>query len=172
MVNTLSLTQALSEGSISFHDLPEEVQLNSTYSNSDESLEDLLKGMNWNITAVANYLGCERSTIYRRMKRAGIVIDRHDKGLEWFRSAFFHPINFLRVHTTKVYIHLRNPVPLLFQAWSTRSVLLYQPTNSWLAFRPSSVLRATLCNVSCNTYLYSCWIKLSIKKLILLTKYN
>ena len=80
MVNTLSLTKALSEGSISFHDLPEEVQLNSTYSNSDESLGDLLEGMNWNITAVANYLGCERSTIYRRMKRAGIVIDRHDKG--------------------------------------------------------------------------------------------
>jgi len=82
MVNTLSLTKALSEGSISFHDLPEEVQLNSTYNSSDESLEDLLEGLNWNITAVANYLGCERSTIYRRMKKAKIVIERPDKGLE------------------------------------------------------------------------------------------
>jgi transcriptional regulator of acetoin/glycerol metabolism len=82
MANTLSLTKALSEGSISFHDLPEEVQLNSTYNSSDESLEDLLEGLNWNITAVANYLGCERSTIYRRMKKAKIVIERPDKGLE------------------------------------------------------------------------------------------
>jgi len=42
----------------------------------------LLEGLNWNITAVANYLGCERSTIYRRMKKAKIVIERPDKGLK------------------------------------------------------------------------------------------
>ncbi len=40
---------------------------------SDPELHALLRAHRWNVTAVARHLGVARMTIYRRMKRAGIV---------------------------------------------------------------------------------------------------
>ncbi|UAB71388.1 sigma-54-dependent Fis family transcriptional regulator [Vibrio sp. SCSIO 43132] len=39
----------------------------------DTQLETLLNNLNWNITAAANYLGVNRSTVHRRMKRCGLI---------------------------------------------------------------------------------------------------
>jgi transcriptional regulator of acetoin/glycerol metabolism len=70
--------------------LPEEVQLGGksnsdlsrTFSNTSDhnpeaiSLYRLLKEMNWNISAVSKRMGCDRKTIYRHMKKAGISVKR------------------------------------------------------------------------------------------------
>jgi transcriptional regulator of acetoin/glycerol metabolism len=42
-------------------------------SDSDEALREALRAARWNVSEVARRLGLARMTIYRRMRRAGIV---------------------------------------------------------------------------------------------------
>ena len=88
--NILELAKLLGEGHINLSDLPEEIQFGGksksdpsiTFKTSAEqdpesiSLYDLLEEMNWNISAVSKRMGCDRKTIYRHMKKAGISVKR------------------------------------------------------------------------------------------------
>jgi transcriptional regulator of acetoin/glycerol metabolism len=88
--NILELAKILGEGQIDLGDLPEEIQSGSSsdpgtsktsgmttelYSETI-SLYELLEEMNWNISAVSKRMGCDRKTIYRHMKKAGISAKR------------------------------------------------------------------------------------------------
>jgi len=88
--NILELAKLLGEGHINLSDLPEEIQYGGksksdpsrTFTTTAEqdsesiSLYDLLEEMNWNISAVSKRMGCDRKTIYRHMKKAGISVKR------------------------------------------------------------------------------------------------
>ena len=88
--NVLELAKLLGEGHINVSDLPEEIQFGGksqsdplrTFTTTSEqdsesiSLYDLLEEMNWNISAVSKRMGCDRKTIYRHMKKAGISVKR------------------------------------------------------------------------------------------------
>ena len=86
--NTLELAKLLGEEEINLDDLPEEIQLyqraqivgdaakSGPVEAPAQSLYQLLEEMNWNITAVSKRLGCDRKTIYRHMKKAGISVKR------------------------------------------------------------------------------------------------
>ena len=77
LANVIELAQILGEGSISLMDLPEEIRFYSSENKSSQPmLKDILEELDWNITAVASYLGCDRKTVYRRIKKAGIEIQR------------------------------------------------------------------------------------------------
>jgi transcriptional regulator of acetoin/glycerol metabolism len=87
LVNVIELIEALSEGVVTLDDLPEELQtrrhdsahvsLPSEACAADTpALEQLLEQHHWNITAVARQLGCNRKTVYRRMKREKIPLER------------------------------------------------------------------------------------------------
>ncbi len=51
----------------------------SMQASGDPALRELLRAHRWNVSAVARQLGVARMTIYRRMKRAGIIAP-HDAG--------------------------------------------------------------------------------------------
>ena len=88
--NILELAKLLGEGHINLDDLPEEIQFgginnfnpsrtNQATAEQDTeaiSLYELLEEMNWNISAVSKRMGCDRKTIYRHMKKAGIAVNR------------------------------------------------------------------------------------------------
>ena len=71
-------------------DLPEEIQFGGTknsnpsrtipaaYAQQTEakSLYELLEEMNWNNSTVSKRMSCDRKTIYRHMKKAGISVKR------------------------------------------------------------------------------------------------
>jgi len=77
LANVLELSQILGEGTVSLADLPEEIRFSTSENGTNQPLlKDILEELNWNITAVAAYLGCDRKTVYRRIKKAGISIQR------------------------------------------------------------------------------------------------
>ncbi|MGM0536259.1 MAG: sigma-54-dependent Fis family transcriptional regulator [Pseudomonadota bacterium] len=85
--NALSFALATAEGEeITVHDLPEECQgatltapsshvitLDGTVSDEGKALQDLLDEARWNVSLVARRLGVSRPTVYRRMRRHGLV---------------------------------------------------------------------------------------------------
>ncbi|MGB0809187.1 MAG: helix-turn-helix domain-containing protein, partial [bacterium] len=72
--------------SLASYRLRRSVGVDSTYSRTIQataeqdteaiSLYELLEEMNWNISAVSKRMGCDRKTIYRHMKKAGISVKR------------------------------------------------------------------------------------------------
>jgi sigma-54 dependent transcriptional regulator, acetoin dehydrogenase operon transcriptional activator AcoR len=72
------------QGVIGLHDLPEAlaapIALSAAPMPQDDAgggLLQALRGAQWNVSAVARQLGVSRMTLYRRMKRAGIVSPNH-----------------------------------------------------------------------------------------------
>jgi len=84
--NALDFAASVCEGDhITVDDLPElralgalppsrmPVEVSAPQRGSDESLRDTLNRLHWNVSAAARSLGVSRMTLYRRMKRAGLV---------------------------------------------------------------------------------------------------
>ncbi|WP_297585926.1 sigma-54-dependent Fis family transcriptional regulator [Roseibium sp.] len=72
--NALDVAMILVEGSvIDLPDLPPPPMSRHMTSNPDEDLEELLDACGWNMAQAARRLGVNRSTILRRMRKAGLA---------------------------------------------------------------------------------------------------
>ncbi|WP_253444293.1 sigma-54-dependent Fis family transcriptional regulator [Halomonas sp. Y3] len=92
--NALSFALATAEGEeITVHDLPEECQgatlaarsfkavtFDGAVADDGRALQDLLDEARWNVSLVARRLGVSRPTVYRRMRRHGLVAPNHLAG--------------------------------------------------------------------------------------------
>lgn len=75
--NVLELAQILGEETVSLQDLPEEIRFSTLENDANQSLlKNIIEELDWNITAVASYLECDRKTVYHRIKKVGILIQR------------------------------------------------------------------------------------------------
>ncbi|MAA68125.1 MAG: hypothetical protein CL915_05040 [Deltaproteobacteria bacterium] len=75
--NVLELAQILGEETISLQDLPEEIRFSTLENDANQSLlKNIIEELDWNITAVVSYLECDRKTVYHRIKKIGILIQR------------------------------------------------------------------------------------------------
>ena len=75
--NVLELAQILGEETVSLLDLPEEIRFSTLENDANQSLlKNIIEELDWNITAVVSYLECDRKTVYHRIKKVGILIQR------------------------------------------------------------------------------------------------
>ena len=75
--NVLELAQIQGEETVSLLDLPEEIRFSTLENDANQSiLKNILEELDWNITAVASYLECDRKIVYHRIKKVGILIQR------------------------------------------------------------------------------------------------
>ena len=75
--NVLELAQILGEETVSLPDLPEEIRFSTLENDANQSLlKNIIEELDWNITAVVSYLECDRKTVYHRIKKIGILIQR------------------------------------------------------------------------------------------------
>ena len=75
--NVLELAQILGEETVSLRDLPEEIRFSTLENDANQSvLKNIIEELDWNITAVVSYLECDRKTVYHRIKKIGILIQR------------------------------------------------------------------------------------------------
>ena len=75
--NVLELAQILGEETVSLRDLPEEIRFSTLENDANQSvLKNIIEELDWNITAVVSYLECDRKTVYHRIKKVGILIQR------------------------------------------------------------------------------------------------
>ncbi|MDG2195619.1 MAG: hypothetical protein P8O70_01800 [SAR324 cluster bacterium] len=75
--NVLELAQILGEETVSLQDLPEEIRFSTLENDANQSLlKNIIEELDWNITAVVSYLECDRKTVYHRIKKIGILIQR------------------------------------------------------------------------------------------------
>ena len=59
--NVLELAQILGEETVSLRDLPEEIRFSTLENDANQSvLKNIIEELDWNITAVASYLECDR----------------------------------------------------------------------------------------------------------------
>ena len=73
--NVLELAQIQGEETVSLLDLPEEIRFSTLENDANQSiLKNILEELDWNITAVASYLRCDRKIVYHRIKKVGILI--------------------------------------------------------------------------------------------------
>jgi len=75
--NVPELSQILGEETVSLRDLPEEIRFSTLENDANQSvLKNIIEELDWNITAVTSYLECDRKTVYHRIKKVGILIQR------------------------------------------------------------------------------------------------
>ena len=68
--NVLELAQILGEETVSLLDLPEEVRFSTLENDANQSLlKNIIEELDWNVTAVASYLECDRKAVYHRIKK-------------------------------------------------------------------------------------------------------
>ena len=75
--NVLELAQILGEETVSLLDLPEEIHFSTLENDANQSLlKNIIEELDWNVTAVASYLECDRKNVYHRIKKVEILIQR------------------------------------------------------------------------------------------------